>query len=217
MRNFNREKEQLISDLKLVIAEHPEEKILVEIHRILLDLNAAKQLVNLPGAIDNAGFADFQKAILANPKNKSSEEILKLLSRYGQKKYPGVLSRMIVDTLDYKFQIGERIIEFERYFSDPTNSLISTDLKKLAKYLLKKNRRITYWGKAWSRNKADWIYFDTVLDVEKLRAKFNFEEHITVHQNSDPKSGLEKGFIDQKTGEVIIGRLHKTTRKPGVP
>ena len=106
IRDFNREKEQLISDLKLAIAEHPEEKILVEILRILLDLNVPKQLVNIPGAIDNAGLADFQIAISANPKSKSPEAILKLLSKYGQKRYPGVLSRMIVDMLDYQFQIG---------------------------------------------------------------------------------------------------------------
>ena len=103
--------------------------------------------------------------------------------------------------------MGERILKFERYFSDPTNSLISVELKKLAKYLLKKNRRITYWGKAWSGNQADWIYFDSVLDIEKLQLKFNFEEHITVHQNLDPRSGLERGFIDQRTGEGVIGRL----------
>ena len=124
------------------------------------------------------------------------------------KQLNGSLSRNVVDHLDYRIEIGSKLIEFENYFSNPVNSVISPDLKRLANYLIKKKTEITYWGKAWSESQSDWIYFDKVLDLEKLRTKLNFGENIIDHQNLDNRSGLEKGFIDKKTGEGVMGKVN---------
>ena len=124
------------------------------------------------------------------------------------KQLNGFLSRKVVDHLDYRIEIGSNLIEFEKYFSNPVNSVISPDLKRLTNYLIKNKIEIKYWGKAWSENQSDWIYFDKVLDLEKLRTKLNFGESIIDHQNLDSRSGLEKGFIDRKTGEGVMGKVN---------
>jgi hypothetical protein len=122
----------------------------------------------------------------------------------------GILSRIVVDSLGYEFKIGEKLIEFENYFSDFSNSIRSAELKRLAKKLIEENTRITFYGKAWSESKADWIYFDKVFDLKKIRNKFEFGENIIEHQNLDIRSGLESGFIDKNTNEGIMGKI-KTT------
>jgi len=101
----------------------------------------------------------------------------------------------------------KRVAKFEKYFMDKINLIQSKELRKLAKHLKKEKCKITFFGKAWSKQTADWIYFDTVLNVEKLKKKFDFGDHIQIHKNTDPRSGKELGFIDSKTGEGLMGRL----------
>ena len=83
----------------------------------------------------------------------------------------------------------------------------SKEIRELASYLVNQGHTITFFGKAWSKQVGNWVYFDTVLDLESLRNHFQLASHITVHQNLDPKSGTEKGFIDQNTGEGVMGKL----------
>jgi hypothetical protein len=51
------------------------------------------------------------------------------------------------------------------------------------------------------------IDFDTILDFDRLRKKFKLMDNIVLHENLDPKSGTEKGFIDKRTGEGLMGKL----------
>ena len=72
----------------------------------------------------------------------SDNEILKTLYRNLNSyqfvsELNGALSRIVVDSLDYKFQIGQKLIEFENFFSDFSNSIRSDELKTLAKKLIK--------------------------------------------------------------------------------
>ncbi|RKS42483.1 hypothetical protein BC962_3297 [Gillisia mitskevichiae] len=211
MREFKKEKDKLISDLETEISNNPKDETLRSLHQLFLSLNSPKQLNDLfSGKEENENFLSIlDTQIVKNPKiqtYKSLQEYMQSLNL--ERNLSGVLSRVVVDSLDYKFKIGERIIEFDKYFSDPSNSIISTDLKKLAKYLMKRDYKITFWGTAWSENNTDWVYFDKKLDLKKLRIKMEFREHIIEHQNLDNKSGLESGFIDQKTGEGIMGNLN---------
>lgn len=89
------------------------------------------------------------------------------------------------------------------------NSLQSEELRKLAQFLSEKRIPITYFGKAWGNAKGNWVYFNTYLDLDELRQQFAFGEHIKEHQNLDPRSGTESGFIDENTGEGIMGRLRQ--------
>lgn len=121
----------------------------------------------------------------------------------------GLLTRMVIDGIDFSYKSGEKLIEFEEYYRDKTNLIKSNSLKQLAKMLVRKGYKILFYGQAWSNQNSDWIYFDTVLDTNRLREKFNFGENIIVHENLDPKSGTEKGFIDNITGEGLMGRITK--------
>jgi hypothetical protein len=161
--------------------------------------------------IEKAGLiAELDIAIMQNPKDavlKALKDILGKLNTATE--LNGVLSRIVVDSLDYEYEVGEKIIEFEQYFLDKTNLIQSQELRQLAKYLKKKKIKIDYFGSAWTNNHASWIYFDTVLDLDKLRSKFNLGTHIKIHQNLDPKSGIESGFVDENTGEGLMGKLKK--------
>jgi len=101
----------------------------------------------------------------------------------------------------------KQVAKFEKYFMKEINLIQSKELRKLAKHLRKEKCEITFFGKAWSKQAADWIYFDTVLAVEQIKETFNFGNHIQIHKNTDPRSGKELGFIDTKTGEGLMGRL----------
>lgn len=99
------------------------------------------------------------------------------------------------------------LIDFERYFRDPINWIQSPMLREVAIYLVSQHVPITFYGRTWTKQTADWLYVDTVLDLESLQKQFHWGDHIQIHENLDPKSGTERGIIDTQTGEGIIGRL----------
>lgn len=119
----------------------------------------------------------------------------------------GELSSLVIDELDKNIRVGVKIIDFEDFFRDKTNLIRSSALRQIAKGLQKSGIEISYFGRAWTEQHADWIYFDTVLDVEKLRNKYQLGANIISHENLDPKSGTEKGFIDEQTGEGLMGKI----------
>ena len=88
---------------------------------------------------------------------------------------------------------------------DKIELIQSNQLREVAKFLISENIPITFFGQAWSKPSAQWIYFDTSLDIETLREKFSLEENIIYHENLDPRSGIERGFIDKNTGEGLMG------------
>lgn len=96
---------------------------------------------------------------------------------------------------------------FNLKYRNAPNLIQSKELQKLAKHLQAQNIAITHYGKTWSNARAAWIYFDVVLDLTQLSNEFALGAHIVVHQNLDPKSGTESGFIDETTGEGLMGKL----------
>ena len=133
------------------------------------------------------------------------KELVELLNTHSE--LDGGLSNLVIDELDNRIQVGEKIIDFENYFRDKTNLIKSDSLREIAKNLKKKGIEIDFFGLAWTKQIANWIYFDTVLNVEKLRNKYQLGAHIVIHENLDPKSGMEKGFIDKQTGEGLMGKI----------
>ena len=65
----------------------------------------------------------------------------------------------------------------------------------------------TYRGQPWTHNCREWVYFDVVFDIEKLKEKFNLSPHIKLHENLDPKSGIERGIVCTSCHDGIMGRL----------
>ena len=72
-----------------------------------------------------------------------------------------------------------------------------------------KNRGIqeTFRGKAWSENCREWVYYDCILDLDKLKQRFNFPDFVKVHINDDNKSGMEAGFYCELCKDGVI-RIH---------
>lgn len=77
----------------------------------------------------------------------------------------------------------------------------------IEKYIQGKDIRETYRGEAWSYNCREWVYFDCILDVEQLQARFKLPDFVTIHENKDPKSGTELGLVCNQCQDAIMG-LH---------
>lgn len=84
----------------------------------------------------------------------------------------------------------------------------SEAIRSIAEYLYNKQISITYFGKAWSGCKNNWIYFDTCLVIAALTISFKLDDNIEVHENLDPKSSTKRGFIEKTTGEGILGKIN---------
>ena len=122
-------------------------------------------------------------------------------------KINGILSKIIVDNQGRTSSICNEIIEFENHYKDIANLIKSKELKNVIEYLVRKKISIIFVGKAWSENVSTWIYFDTILNLPKIREELFLSENIIEHKNTDPRSGLEAGFIDKTTNEGVMGNL----------
>ncbi|MBS1513016.1 MAG: hypothetical protein JST86_19420 [Bacteroidetes bacterium] len=80
-------------------------------------------------------------------------------------------------------------------------------LKILEHYLKGKAIPETFRGKTWSDNCREWIYFDCVLDIASLQAKFHLPNFVVQHENRDPRSGTELGLVCTLCKDAIVG-LH---------
>lgn len=65
----------------------------------------------------------------------------------------------------------------------------------------------TYRGQAWSKNCREWVYYDCILDLDKLQTRYDFPDLINRHVNDDMKSGTESGFVCSLCNDAVMG-LH---------
>jgi hypothetical protein len=79
-------------------------------------------------------------------------------------------------------------------------------LRSLEDHLVSGGCPITFAGRAWSSNCRHWIHFDVVLDLDPLRQTLHLGESVVVHENADPRTGREKGFVCSVHHDGIIGR-----------
>lgn len=63
----------------------------------------------------------------------------------------------------------------------------------------------TYRGKAWSDNCREWVYYDCVLDLEKIEQRHKFPSFVERHRNDDNKSGMEAGFVCNICKDAVMG------------
>lgn len=63
----------------------------------------------------------------------------------------------------------------------------------------------TFRGQAWSDNTREWVYYECVLSLEKIRHRYNFPDFVTDHVNNDNKSGMEAGFYCELCKDGIMG------------
>lgn len=63
----------------------------------------------------------------------------------------------------------------------------------------------TYRGQPWSKNCREWVYYDCVFDLGKIRERLLLPLFIENHVNDDNKSGLEAGFVCDQCKDGVIG------------
>jgi hypothetical protein len=83
--------------------------------------------------------------------------------------------------------------------------MVCDHLRALEEELLGRGVTVTYRGRAWSKDCREWVYFDVVLDTEALARRFAFAPGVRVHENPDPRSGLERGFFCTECHDAVMG------------
>jgi hypothetical protein len=83
--------------------------------------------------------------------------------------------------------------------------MICTHVRWLEEALSAAGFRETYRGQTWSNNCREWVYFDVILDVPRLQLQFTIPAGVEVHENTDPKSGLERGLVCSRCHDAVMG------------
>jgi hypothetical protein len=78
-------------------------------------------------------------------------------------------------------------------------------LRELDNYIKSKNVKELFRGKAWSENCNEWVYYDCILNIEKLRRKFSFADCVKTHEYYDMKTANESGFYCNTCKDGIMG------------
>lgn len=85
--------------------------------------------------------------------------------------------------------------------------MVCAHLAELEKDLLAAWIPVTYRGQAWGDSCREWVYFDCVLDVERLKVEYRLPEFVKHHENLDPRSGTESGLVCERCKDAIMGYL----------
>jgi hypothetical protein len=83
--------------------------------------------------------------------------------------------------------------------------MLCEHLRALELALLDSGARESFRGQAWSENCREWVYFDVRLDLPALRRRFALPACVQAHENDDPRSGLERGFVCQQCHDGVMG------------
>ena len=77
----------------------------------------------------------------------------------------------------------------------------------LERTLIESGLKETYRGKTWSRNCREWVCFDVRLNVKTLRVRFDLGPRVHSHENTDTRSGIERGFAGSECDDAVMGRV----------
>jgi hypothetical protein len=78
-------------------------------------------------------------------------------------------------------------------------------LIELDYYIKSKNIKEIFRGKAWSKNCREWVYYDCILNIDKLKEKFNLNNCVEIHEYNDIKVANELGFYCNNCKDAVIG------------
>ncbi len=83
--------------------------------------------------------------------------------------------------------------------------MVCEHLADLEQALLRSGAEPSYRGQTWTLDCREWVYFDVVLDIPALREQFDFAPCVRLHENTDPRSGLERGLECILCHDAVIG------------
>jgi hypothetical protein len=63
----------------------------------------------------------------------------------------------------------------------------------------------TFRGTAWTTDCREWVYFDVIFETSTLASRMMFLPCVEIHENLDPRSGTERGFVCTECKDGIMG------------
>jgi hypothetical protein len=85
--------------------------------------------------------------------------------------------------------------------------MVCKHLAALEQALIRRGVKVTFRGAAWSKNCREWAYFDVRLDIAAIQERFAFPGCVQVHENKDPRSGRERGFVCDSCNDGLMGKI----------
>jgi hypothetical protein len=83
--------------------------------------------------------------------------------------------------------------------------MVCEHLSALERELLEHGVKETFRGQAWSENCREWAYFECVLDLATLRARFGFAPCVAEHVHRGTHDGAEAGFVCNQCKDAVMG------------
>jgi hypothetical protein len=178
------------------------------VHRILAELAgpespaAMAAAENLAGLLGSIGKVD--EAIVLR------EKVLAHLSN----RLPGDDSRVMTvrDGLSVLYQRAGREDELSRLYQDTG---LCEHLRAAEIYVREHGGRVVSSGRPWSANCHVWVYFDTLLDCDRLVEGLGLASCVQVHDHRGTHDGSERGIVCTVHHDGIIGP-HPADASPGV-
>ena len=84
--------------------------------------------------------------------------------------------------------------------------MLCRHLQALESDLLQAGFRETARGQVWTKNCREWVYFECLLDREKLEARYAFADCIAWHEHRGTHDGNEAGFECTQCQDAVMGR-----------
>jgi hypothetical protein len=78
-------------------------------------------------------------------------------------------------------------------------------LTALDRYLKQIGMKETFRGQAWGNGTREWVYYDCVLNLDKISSRYQFPDFVKIHINDDVKSGMEAGFYCEQCQDGVMG------------
>ena len=83
--------------------------------------------------------------------------------------------------------------------------MVCEHLSALEREVQARGIKETFRGQAWSDNCREWVYFECVLDLAALRARFDFASCVEDHVHRGTHDGAEAGFVCNQCHDGIMG------------
>jgi hypothetical protein len=150
---------------------------------------ATDNLGTLLGSIDKVAEAiSLREKVLAN-----------LLSRFPSDDQRVTIAR---DGLSVLYQRGGREDKLKELFQ---NTGLCEHLRPAEKYVRDQGGRVVSSGRPWSANCHIWVYFDTILDSDRLIKGLGLDACVQVHDHRGTHDGSERGIVCTVHHDGIMG------------
>lgn len=85
--------------------------------------------------------------------------------------------------------------------------MICEHLRAVEAAVVATGARETHRGQVWTDSCREWVYFDVRLDLDELRRTLDLDPCVVEHENTDPRSGTERGLVCETHHDGVMGLL----------